>query len=159
MRLKQPIKPLNKFQKSLMYTGFVEKPGTANKFIAKNLEVLETILALIFVAIIIFGIIYSPYLLLVFPATGAVVFYRENIKFLWWKLKVFVFNRNFYEHRRILYKQGGLIHHLENKRPKRYQKAVIWGQSKKIQDTKFQILKKKGELKKKEYIANIHSKL
>src|SRR5690606_11259324 len=107
-----------------------------------------TVTIYIFVAII-----FNPYLFLILPAVGAMVYYRERLKYIWWKLKVIIIFRKYYEHRRQLHQQGTLYHHLNHKLPKKIGSVIIWGESKSIQNIKFRKLQKNNQdLRPKAYI-------
>lgn len=151
--------PLNKFQQALTYTGkeFYSKSKRKEKsklakWYQKNMLALAIAERILFFAFVIFSIATNPYLLLILPAIGALVFYRNRVVWLWWKFKVFVLFRNFYEHRRTLYKQGTLFHHFATKQPKIYGSAIIWGASESVQNTKYKTLSKTNSLTTKEYI-------
>ncbi len=153
--------PLNKFQQALTYTGkeFYSKSKRKEKsklakWYQKNMLAFAIVERILFFAFVIFSIATNPYLLLILPAIGALVFYRNRVVWLWWKFKVFVLFRNFYEHRRTLYKQGTLFHHFATKQPKIYGSAIIWGASESIQNTKHKALQKSNSLTTKEYISS-----
>lgn len=152
--------PLNKFQQALTYTGKEfysknkrKKPSAFLRWFQNNMATIAIIERLAVISFIIFALFTNAYLLLILPAIGALVFYRNRVFWLWWKLKVFVLFRSFYQHRRQLYKQGALYHHLNKKRPKKYQNAIIWGESESVQNIKFKALQKSNSLTKKEYIS------
>lgn len=144
--------PLNKFQQALYYRGFDKKPSAFAQWFRRNAAIFNLLEKVVFIAFVLFSIFTNPYLLFILPVIGGLVFYRNRVKWLWWKLKVFVLKRNYYQHRRELYKQGSLLHHLNHKRPKRFGGALIWGQSESIQTTIFRKLQKNNQLTTKEYI-------
>lgn len=153
--------PLNKFQQALMYTGKEwhsknkrKKPSAFLRWFQDNMTAFALVEKVVVIAFIIFALFTNAYLLLVLPAIGALVFYRNRVAWLWWKFKVFVLFRSFYEHRRNLYKQGTLFHHLKVKKPKIFNNAIIWGESESIQNTKLKTLQNKNLLTTKEYIHN-----
>lgn len=146
------FQPLNHFQKALYYTGFPKKPSRIIMWFQEYAAAIALAEKIIIVAFIVFSILINPYLLLLLPLLGAAMYYRQHLKFLWWKVKVFIIYRNYYQDRRILYMQGSLYHHFKLKLPKRYGPAIIWGESETIQQTKFRKLQKKNRLTHKEYI-------
>lgn len=149
---KLKIKPLTKFQIALMDEGPDTKPSLLSRLYHKYPAVFSLFEKVFVVAIILCAIFINPYYLLILPAMGAMLFYRNRFRFLWWKIKINVLFRDYYEDRRILFNQGTLFHHLSVKLPKRYMQAVIWGQSKNVQEIKFRKLQKSNSLKKREYI-------
>jgi len=152
--------PLNKFQQALCYTGKEfysknkrKKPSAFLRWFQDNMATFAIIEKVAVISFIIFALFTNAYLLLTLPAIGALVFYRNRVVWLWWKFKVFVLFRSFYENRRQLYKQGTLYHHLKTKRPKIYGSAIIWGASESVQNTKYKSLIKTNSLTTKEYIS------
>lgn len=152
--------PLNKFQQALYYEGKEwysktkkKKPSFLAQLYTKNAVAFAVVERILFIAFVIFALFTNVYLLLVLPVMGALVFYRNRIVWLWWKFKVFVLFRNFYEHRRNLYKQGALWHHQQRKKPKIYDSAIIWGESESVQNIKYKSLQKSNSLTTKEYIT------
>lgn len=144
--------PLTKFQQALCYTGFKKKPSKLAQWFGRNAILFAITEKVAILAFIVFALFTNAYLLLILPAIGAMVFYRNRLQWLWWKFKVFVLHRNYYQHRRKLYKQGSLYHHLNNKRPLKFGSAIIWGQSESIQQTIFKRLQREKILTTKEYI-------
>ena len=145
--------PLNDFQKALYYSGLPKKPSKLATLYKDNASVFALLERVLVVAFIVFALFTNAYLLLLLPLTGALLFYRNRVIWLWWKLKVYVLQRSFYADRRQLYNMGTLYHHLKHKRPKKFKHAIIWGQSKSVQQTKFNKLQKNNQLKNKEYIS------
>lgn len=152
--------PLNKFQQALTYTGKEfysknkrKKPSAFVRWFQDNMATFALVEKVVVIGFIIFALFTNAYLLLILPAIGALVFYRNRVVWLWWKFKVFVLFRNFYEHRRTLYKQGTLFHHFATKQPKIYGSAIIWGASESVQNTKYKTLLKTNSLTTKEYIS------
>ena len=151
--------PLNKFQQALTYTGKEfysknkrKKPSAFVRWFQDNMATFALVEKVVVIGFIIFALFTNAYLLLILPAIGALVFYRNRVVWLWWKFKVFVLFRNFYEHRRTLYKQGTLFHHFATKQPKIYGSAIIWGASESVQNTKYKTLSRTNSLTTKEYI-------
>lgn len=144
--------PLNKFQKALCTPTQKKKPSRFVEWFKKNNATFVLLEKIVVISFIIFSLIANPYLLLILPAIGFLIFYRNRVHWLWWKVKVFILFRNYYEHRRRLYKQGSLYHHFNYKRPKKYKDAIIWGESESIQNLKFNKLQSKNLLTRKEYI-------
>ena len=152
--------PLNKFQQALTYTGKEfysknkrKKPSAFVRWFQDNMATFALVEKVVVIGFIIFALFTNAYLLLILPAIGALVFYRNRVVWLWWKFKVFVLFRSFYEHRRTLYKQGTLFHHFATKQPKIYGSAIIWGASESVQNTKYKTLLKTNSLTTKEYIS------
>ncbi|MDP2687537.1 MAG: hypothetical protein Q8O62_09960 [Aequorivita sp.] len=159
LKVASAFAPLNKFQQALYYEGKEFYSKTKKKktsflvqWYKKNQVAFVAMERLLFFAFIIFALFTSAILLLALPVMGALVFYRNRVIWLWWKFKVFVLFRSFYEHRRNLYKQGTLFHHFKNKAPAKYRNAIIWGESISISNVKFKNLQKKNSLTAKEYI-------
>lgn len=159
LKVTSAFSPLNDFQKALCYTGKdsisktkQKKPSLVAAWYKKNQIAFAVIERILFFAFVIFALFTNPFLLLILPAMGTLVFYRARVQWLWWKFKIYVLFRGFYEHRRNLYKQGTLLHHFKTKKPKIYKKAIIWGESANVQETKFNALKNKNKLTTKEYI-------
>tara|TARA_R110002012_G_scaffold250357_6_gene428156 strand:- start:2935 stop:3537 length:603 start_codon:yes stop_codon:yes gene_type:complete len=151
--------PLNKFQQALYYTGKEwyskskrKKPSAFLRWFQDNMATFALVEKIVVIGFIIFALFTNAYLLLILPAIGALVFYRNRVVWLWWKFKVFVLFRSFYEHRRTLYKQGTLFHHFATKQPKIYGSAIIWGASESVQNTKYKTLSRTNSLTTKEYI-------
>ena len=151
--------PLNKFQQALTYTGKEfysknkrKKPSAFVRWFQDNMATFALVEKVVVIGFIIFALFTNAYLLLILPAIGALVFYRNRVVWLWWKFKVFVLFRSFYEHRRTLYKQGTLFHHFATKQPKIYGSAIIWGASESVQNTKYKTLSRTNSLTTKEYI-------
>lgn len=151
-KLSSNFAPLTKFQKALTYTGTLKKkPSKFQKWFAKNAALISILEKIVVFGFIIFSLFTNAYLLLILPVAGGLIFYRARVNWLWWKVKVFILQRNFYEHRRNLYKQGSLFHHFDHKEPKRYKTAIIWGESGSVQDTRFKNLQKNIALSKIEF--------
>ncbi len=144
--------PLTKFQAILCYRGLKKKPSAFTRWVQRNPATVSIVEKILFVAFIIFALFTNAYLLFILPAIGAMVFYRHRVQWFWWKVKVFILYRNFYEHRRNLYKMGTLYYHLKDKRPRKYENAIIWGQSESIQLSIYRRLLKENKLQTKEYI-------
>lgn len=154
LKLNKAFAPLNKFQKALTYQGDLKKkPNAAIRVFKKHASLISWAEKILVAVFFIYALFTNAYLLLLLPATGFLVLYRSRLNWLWWKVKVFILYRDFYEHRRSLYKQGSLFHHLAYKQPKRYSNAIIWGESESVQNIKFKKLQKANTLTAKEYIT------
>ncbi|OAB79738.1 hypothetical protein [Cochleicola gelatinilyticus] len=132
------------------------EPSKLKKWAIRNMVTLNKIVILVFAIFAIFSIWYNPFLLFLIPAIGMIVFFRNDLNFLYWLLKVYVLKREFYSDRRRLYKQGTLFHHLSNKKPKIFNKSgctvVIWQRSLRIQLSVFNDLVANKEISNKEHI-------
>jgi hypothetical protein len=151
--------PLNEFQQALYYTGKEhisktksKKPSLLGRIYQKNPRRFVIIEKITVLSIIIALFILNPYFILIPITTGYLIFYSNRVKWLWWKFKIYVLFRSFYEHRRILYKQGSLLHHFRYKKPKIYGSAVIWGESATVQNQKYRRYQRENLLTAKEYI-------
>lgn len=152
------LKPLTDYQKSIMFVGKVSEKKQSNfkKWISKNATVLDILQKATLLIIAIVLLLTKPILLFLFPISGYLTIHKTHLKFVYWYVKVFFIFRNFYQDRRVLYKQGTLLHHFKVKLPKTFNtkkgKLIIWGQSGTIQQAKFNKLSKANKLTSKEYI-------
>lgn len=149
---KLQVRPLNKHQKALFYEGTGHKPGKLRRWLTRHMATIAIIEKIAVPAYIVVAIIINPYWLLLLPALGAMIYYRERIKYLWWQIKVNLLFRDFYAHRRELHRQGTLFHHLAYKMPKKFGPAIIWAESESIQNIRFKKMQKNNQLTNKEYI-------
>ena len=146
---------------SLYYTGSKEPNKTIQKIIKylqpylKYVRWAENTIAIAFTLYCIFTNNFKLWLLL--PFTGIISLYKNYFVWLWWWTKVHILQRNFYQHRRELYKLGTLYLYFKTHLPKTYhikgKKIIIWARSPKGHQRILNRIKKQNKLNQsKEYI-------
>lgn len=148
---------LSRNQRALFFRGN-HKTSNLQNCITRCARLINTLYFVLLATFIVYAIFKDPLLLLLIPLLGGFIFYREYFNFVYWYLKVFVFKRKFYKHRRELFIMKSLHFHLESKRSKRYKLpngiAIFWYSTQKALDknTLYKLNQKNKTLTSKEYI-------
>lgn len=151
---------LNENQLALFSYGPHKKKSFFTAWLVKNIKLVYWVENLSIIVFALYAIVFDIRLLLLLPLLGAIVYFRVFPKFLYHWLKVFVFKRSYYEHRRRLYKMGTLHMYIKhwtsrsfNIKKKFTGKIIIWAPTEKNVSRRFKDLNKKDALEFKEYIT------